>query len=208
MQSFHLSFVLRPVFVSFLLILIAFWCIQEASRQFACESDPESSAEWLSCSVAVAVAVAVGCTLLAFGIDWKIDCLDKEPNEFLPFAVAQLQLQVVQVAAVATSRCRYPSHSRIIVLPVAQKKSEDRGTLSLSRCSICKCEQFPGQLPMHRSFASSPSLSLPFLLCPFLSGVVAYAVCHLVLIKLAQNVLVAVEYQGWAKWINKCSRYK
>lgn len=156
-------------FVGFLLILIAFWCIQEASRQFACESDPESSAEWLSCSVAV--AVAVGCTLLAFGIDWKIDCLDKEPNEFLPFAVAQLQLQVVQVAAVATSRCRYPSHSRIIVLPVAQKKSADRGTLSLSRFSICKCEQFPGQLAMHRSFASSPSpslsLSLSLSLAPF-----------------------------------------
>lgn len=135
-------------FFSFFLILIAFWCIQQASRaagNLHANPDPESSyREWLSRSA---------CSWLhAFSFrHWLKDRLLRQRAKWISSIRSSCKLQVVQVVLlpqVASLSCQF-----------AQKKSAS--TLSLSRCSICKFEQFLHAQWMHRSLLGSlPSLSL------------------------------------------------
>lgn len=165
MNHAKFSFKFRPVFFffSFFLILIAFWCIQQASAGNLHANPVQNllQVEWLSCSVAVAVAggtaPAVGCTLLAFGIDWKIDCLDKEPNEFLPFAVA-----VASCASChkSSSISESQSHHCLASCP---KAVSSRQTAVRSACQDAQyanaSSSMAGNQWMHRSLARSLPLT-------------------------------------------------
>lgn len=98
---------------------------------------------------------------------------------------------------VASLSCQLPKRSRQTAVRSACQDSQYANASS----SLASYQWIDPLLPLllPPSLFLYLSLSLPFLLCPFLSGVVAYAVCHLVLIKLAQNVLLAAEYQGWVR---------